>query len=302
MDDATRREIDKVCWKTLKDAGVVRPPVRIEKVLDFLKLNREFYDLQDPSFLDRAKHKIEVQGQKLINVLSKIKLIAVLFYDEDRIIVSSGLSNIQRDFPSFHESTHQVLEWHRPFFHGDTAQTLDPDYHEALEAEANYGAGAFMFCGPVFTTEVLDTTPDWDSVAGLKERYDKSFATTLRRYVEHSHDRPMAMLVSTAPWLEKPAEQPERWRHFVPSGKMASQFSAITASDLLGAVDANIARHGGGLIADFTYCLDDDNGVSHEFRAESFFNQYYVLTLFVELRRMATSRIVVAGGSTEAEL
>ena len=301
MNDATRREIDEVCWKTLKEAGIVRPPVRIEKVLDFLQLHREFYDLENPGFLDRAKHKIRVHGQMLVNILSKIKLVAVLFDDEDRIVVSSDLSKIQRDFPSFHESAHRVFAWHRPFFHGDTAQTLDPDYHEALEAEANYGAGALMFCGPVFTREALDTRPDWDSVVDLKKRYDKSYVTTLRRYVEHSHDRPMAMLVSTAPWMEKPAEQPERWRHFVPSSKMSSQFSAITAPDLLGAVDANIAWRGGGRVADFTYCLDDDNGVPHEFRAESFFNQYYVLTLFVELRRMATSRIVVAGTSTEAE-
>lgn len=60
MNDATRSEIDKVCWKTLKDAGIVRPPVRIEKVLDFLQLHREFYDLENPGFLDRAKHKIKV--------------------------------------------------------------------------------------------------------------------------------------------------------------------------------------------------------------------------------------------------
>ena len=26
MDDATRREIDKVCWRTLKEAGITEPP------------------------------------------------------------------------------------------------------------------------------------------------------------------------------------------------------------------------------------------------------------------------------------
>lgn len=301
MNDATRREIDNVCWKTLKDAGIVRPPVRIEKVLDFLQVHREFYDLEDPGFLDRAKHTIKVRGQKLVKVLGKLKLVAVLFYDEDRIVVSSNLSEIRRDFPSFHETAHRVFEWHQLFFYGDTAQTLDPDYHEDLEAEANYGAAAFMFCGPVFTREALDTTPNWDSVTELKARYDKSWVTTLRRYVEHSHNQPMAMLVSPAPWMEKPADQPERWRHFIPSKTMASQFSSVTAPDLLRAVDANIAWRNGGRVADFSYCMNDDNGIPHEFRAESFFNQYYVLTLFVELRRMMTSRIVVAGAATEAK-
>lgn len=127
MNDATRREIDRVCWNTLKEAGIVRPPVRIEKVLEFLQLHREFYDLENPGFLDRAKHKIKVHGQKLVNVLGKIKLVAVLFYDEDRIVVSSDLPEIKQDFPSFHETAHRVFEWHRPFFYGDTAQTLDLD-------------------------------------------------------------------------------------------------------------------------------------------------------------------------------
>lgn len=109
----------------------------------------------------------------------------------------------------------------------------------------------------------------------------------------------MAMLVSTAPWMDKPADQPERWRHFVPSKTMRSQFGRVTASDLLDAVDTNIARATGGVIADFTYCLIDDNGAAHEFRGESFFNQYYVLTLFVELRRLTTKRIVVVGATME---
>ncbi len=301
MNDATRNEIDKVCWRTLKDAGIVQPPVRVARVLEFLRLHRDFYDLEKPGFLDRAKHRIKVHGQKLVDVLAKIKLVAVLFYDEDRIVVSSGLPEIKRDFPSLHEVAHRAFEWHRPFFYGDTAQTLDPDWHEELEAEANHGASTLMFCGPVFTKEALDTIPEWDSIAALKERYGKSFLTTLRRYVEHSHDRPMAMLVSTAPWMDKPAEQPARWRHYVRSGKMASQFGSVTAPDLLAAVDANIIWRGGGRVADFTYCPDDDNGTGHEFRAESFFNQYYVLTLFVQVRRMATRRIVVSGAVAETE-
>lgn len=60
MDDATRREIDEVCWKTLKEAGIVRPPVRIENVLEHLNLRLDFYDLQDPGFLDRISYKTNI--------------------------------------------------------------------------------------------------------------------------------------------------------------------------------------------------------------------------------------------------
>jgi hypothetical protein len=249
--------------------------------------------------LDRAKHKIRVHGHRLANILREIRLVAVLLYDEDRIVVDADLPEIKRDFPSFHEVTHRILVWHRPFFYGDTAQTLDPDWHERLEAEANYGASALMFCGPRFTQEALDTSPEWASVAALRERYGKSFVTTLRRYVEDSHDHPMAMLVSTPHWKEKPTDQPERWRHFVTSNRFAREFASVMPKDLLAAVDENSIERFGGPVADFTYCLEDENGDCHEFRAESFNNSYYVLTLFVEIRRLGTKRITVPPGVVE---
>jgi hypothetical protein len=36
----------------------------------------------------------------------------------------------------------------------------------------------------------------------LKKQHEKSWVTTLRRFVEHGHDRAMAMMVSTPWWLE----------------------------------------------------------------------------------------------------
>jgi len=300
MDDATRNEIERVSWNTLREAGIVRPPVRIETVLEHLHLHRDFYDLQNPSFLDRAKHKIKVHGHRLVDMLQSVKLVAVLLYDENRIVVDSDLPEIKRDFPSFHETAHRIFVWHRPFFYGDTAQTLDPDWHEQLEAEANYGASALMFCGPVFTREALDTSAEWSSVAAMKERYRKSFVTTLRRYVEHSHDHPMAMLVSTPCWKETPADQPERWRHFVRSSRFASEFASTAAEDLVKAVDANLFERFTGSVTDFTYCLTDNNGNRHEFAVECFDNSYYILTLFVELRRLDTTHIVLPASVMES--
>ena len=150
-----------------------------------MKLFREFYDLQNPGFLDKTKHKIRVHGRKLVQILKKINLKAVLFHDENRIVVDETLPDLKREWPSFHEASHKILVWHKPYFcYGDTAQTLNPDWHEQLEAEANFGASALMFCGPVFTEEARDTKPEWSAVEELKKRYRKSFSTTLRRYVE----------------------------------------------------------------------------------------------------------------------
>jgi len=194
------------------------------------------------------------------------------------------------------------LVWHRPYFYGDTAQELNPDWREPLEAEANYGASALMFCGPVFTEEARDTKPVWASVEELKKRYGKSYSTTLRRYVQFGPEVPMAMLVSTPSWKDLPSDQNTRCRHFVPSPSFEEMFSIITLERLRRQVDVHSTRRRGGLVADFTLCLEDDNGTRHEFRAQSFFNTHYLQTLFVHLANVSSKKIVLPGNGRLARM
>ena len=293
MDEATRRDINKVAWRTLRDAGEIEPPVRIETILDHLNLYRDYYDLQNPGFIDRAKYKLLVHGRKLVNILHKIKLTAVLFNDERRIIIDRNLPEIKLDHPSFHEVSHRIIPWHRPYFaYGDTAQTLDPDWHEELEAEANYGASAMMFCGQRFTDEARAAPAEWAAVRTLTKRYGKSISTTLRRFVQFGPDLPMAMLVSTPSWMDKPPDQITRARHFVPSERFVGGFSSITPQDLLVEVDAHAVPRRGGLVGDFTCSLTDDNGELHEFHGETFFNTHYLQTLFVHLGKLVSKKIL----------
>lgn len=295
MDERTRQEIDKVAWTTLRDAGITRPPVSAEALLDHLNLYRDFYDLQNPGFLDKAKHKIEVHGRRLVEIIRKISLKAVLFQDEGRIVLDAGLPRLKQEWPTMHEAAHRILIWHKAYFaYGDTAETLDPEWHERLEAEANYGASALMFCGPVFETEAKDTSPEWESVKALKGRYRKSYTTTLRRYVEHGPDTAMAMLVCTPAWKEVPSDQDGRCRYFVPSPKFASRFPDAAADEIIDAIDTHSSRRRGGLVADFLFGLRDRNGVLHEFRAEAFFNTYYFEALIVWKRRMGVTRVAIS--------
>ena len=116
MNNLIRSNIEDVVWKTLKAADLDEPPVTIEKVLGYLNLHRDFYNLKNPSFLDKTKHKIKVCGKPILNIIKKINLVAVLFYDEDRIVIDSELPELRQDWPSFHETGHKILEWHRPYF------------------------------------------------------------------------------------------------------------------------------------------------------------------------------------------
>lgn len=281
IDNITCREIDKVVAKTLKDAGLTQPPIRIEDFLDYLEVNRDFYDLEDPNLLKRFWHKVKVEKKRLIKVVRKIKLAAVWLPNEEQILVDSSLPAPKQEWASFHDAIHTMLEWHRPFFLGDTARTLDPDFQEMLENEANYGASAVMFGGKNFTKEALDTVPSWESIEALKKRYQKSFVTTLRRYVAFSHKQPMTMMVSLPWWMSKPAGQERPWRHYIGSRRFMEEFGSVTPNEVLIEIDSNTIQRKGGPVGEFDLWLSDTNGDKHKFYAESFFNRHYLLTLIV---------------------
>ncbi len=121
MDEATTRDIDKAVWQLLRDAGETEPPVRTEVLLEHLNLHRDFYDLQDPSFIDQAKHKLRVEWRKIRGIFRKLDLRAVLFQDENRIVIDQNLPPLKQDHPSCHEITYRIVPWHKAYFFGDTA-------------------------------------------------------------------------------------------------------------------------------------------------------------------------------------
>ena len=151
MDRVTRAEIERIAAATLRDAGLTEPPLSVEILLQYVQLHRDYYDLANPGFLDRAKHKLRIDGHKLVDIINKVRLQAVLLFDENRICIDQELPKIKHPWASCHETGHRLLPWHKPFFFGDTAQTLDPNYQADLEAEANYAAGRLLFLGNRFT-------------------------------------------------------------------------------------------------------------------------------------------------------
>lgn len=283
MNDQTRNAIDEIIARVLKDARLKDPPFDIKTILEFLEIHRSFYDLDDPSLIQRCWHRIQIGKYGLKDLLGKIKLAAVWLPDQDQILVDKSLPSPKKEWASFHDTIHTLLPWHKQFFLGDTAQTLDPDFQEMLESEANYGASALMFGGEAFTKDALDTLPSWSSIEVLKRRYKKSLVTTQRRYVEHGHDIPMVMVVSTPIWLEKPPEQSNRCRHFVTSRNFMKRFGEVNSDIFLRLIDLHSAQRRGGIVAEFDFRLTDNHGNYCVFHAETFFNSYYLLTFCVHI-------------------
>ena len=298
MDESTRREIERIAAETLRDAGLTEPPLSVERLLEHVQLHRDYYDLSDPGFLDRAKHKLHVHGRKLVEIVNKVRLKAVLLFDESRICIDNDLPKIKHPWASCHETGHRILRWHTPFFFGDTAETLDPAYQADLEDEANYAAGRLLFLGDRFSRDARDVPATVEGLKLLAKRYAASLTTTLRRYVEEGPEIAMAMLVSTPSWAQRPSGQPHRWRHFVPSPTFAKLFPEVSAEALRVLVDEHAKHRRGGTVADFEFALLDARSERHEVRAWSFNNQHYLLTLVVEHENRTQTRILMPSTAT----
>jgi len=230
MDVGTQREIDKAVARLLRDMGIREPPLRAKDVIEHLHIHREYYSLEDPGLVKRVMHSMRLSGHRALEAIRRIRLSALWFADENRIAIDADLHPHKKKWASLHEVTHGLLSWHRPYFLGDTAETLEPYFHDHLEAEANYGASALMFCGPRFTADARDTMPRWSAIEKLGKTHRGSLSATLRRYVQHGPEVPMAMMVSTPSWMEKPSVQPHRWRHFVGSKEFLARLQHSRSS------------------------------------------------------------------------
>ncbi len=279
MDTQTKSEIDRIAYNILREAKLQEPPIQIEELLDFLKLHRKFYDLEDPSLLKRFAHKLRIGGQRIIQIVRKIKLVAIWAPDEEQILIDRSQPPLKQLWASFHDATHTVLPWHRDFFLGDTAQTLEPYYQDLLEEDANYGASTLMF-GPRFTEQALDLPIGWATIDKLQKLHKKSYVAVLRRYVEHGPDECLAGVVSTAFWQSKPDDQITRCRYFVRSKRFEVLFPAVSGEELRQFIDKSTRMRRGGPVGAFNVLLSDLSRKHHLFVGESFYNGHYVLTLF----------------------
>src|SRR5260370_42697870 len=115
MDRTRRGEIQRIAATTLRDAGLTEPPLLVERLLEHVQLHRDYYDLSNPGFLDRAKHKLRIHGRKLVEIVNKVRLQAGLLFDESRICIDYHLPKIKHPCASCPETRHRLRSWDQPF-------------------------------------------------------------------------------------------------------------------------------------------------------------------------------------------
>lgn len=284
MDERTERDITVRVEKILREMGAKEPPLKLEDVLEFLEVHRSYYSLKDPNLLQEIFHKLRIGAQKAKDLAEKIDLRGLWLPDQKRILIDSDVPKNKHRWVTAHELGHKIIPWHAELVQGDTAETLDPDYHEQIEAEANYAASSLLFLASRFSDEAADYAPSMSTVKALSGIYGNTQSSTLRRFVLHAHNKPMIALILKPHWKHPFSEPLDICRYYVPSKKFSFSFAKVLPIELINHVTSTTMRRSGGPLGGGTLLLTDDNGIVHEFVSDSFFNQYDVLTLISYVR------------------
>lgn len=289
-----QRDINTQVEKILRGLGNPEPPLRIEDVLELLRLDRQYYSSSNDSVLREVVSKVWIGAQQvlqrpslILDVVRKAKLSALWIPDRKRILIDEDLPKIKHRWASGHEVIHSVTEWHKPFLFGDSKKELNPGCHETLEAEANFGTGQLLFLRGRFLAEASDLAMNMDNVKSLAKRFGNTITCTLWRYVEQmGEELPMAGLVTCHPQhLPEDHNPAAPCKYFVVSPAFHRRFGSITERQMFDALSSYCSYRERGPLGSEEICLVDDNGEHHIFYFETFSNSYEVLTLAHHVRQ-----------------
>ena len=288
-----RADIDSQVDKILRGLGNPEPPIELDDVRELLRLDLQYYSSTDTTVLQEFVSKLKIGAQQillrptlLLDVVRKASLSALWVPDRKRILLDKELPVIKQRWAQTHEVSHSITEWHKLYLFGDSSKELSLSCHETLEAEANYGAGQILFFRNRFADEARDLDMNLAAVKDLSTRYGNTMTSTLWRYVEQlGATLPMLALVTPHPKRLPDDHDPDApCKYFIQSPAFRDRFAAVTERQAFEALGyCRNAR--GGTLGTEEIILEDDNGESHVFQFETFFNRYEALTLAYHVRK-----------------
>ncbi len=162
----------RVATQLLISLGITEPPLRPEVVL----ANRHL-TLEDLPAFDYDRLTAEQR-----RVFGSVR--ALLSPAEKKIFTSPLLSFHQLQWAIYHETGHDMIDWHRELLYLDSEYSLSLQVRKLMEKEANEFAGHLQFLGTRLATEARELPLDLASAILLAHRYNASYESTFRRYVE----------------------------------------------------------------------------------------------------------------------
>ncbi len=300
LQQRTAVDIDRQVAKVLHGLGNPKPPLRLEEVLELLKLDRQYYSSTDDSALREVAHNLKVAGKQIIqrptlllDAIRAFDLKALFLPDRKRILIDKAQPELKWRWNEAHEITHSIIPWHEDLALGDDKFTLAPSCYEQLEAEANYGAGRLLFLQDLFDEMARETEPVMESIKDLSKVFGNTITNTLWRYVERS-EKILFGIVSVHPRYLPPTFDPnDPCKYFIRSKAFAEKYPDVTEGDIFNGIRSYCSWAKRGPLGTGEVIFRDYEKNAHIFQCETFNNTHETLTLGVYGKNLPSSVILL---------
>lgn len=301
LDNGTAQEIDKLVDRVHKDLGTIHGGVELTAIRDLLRLDLQYYTLDDPSLLQEVIHKMRLGAKQLIQrpallleAVVNFDLKGLFLPDRRRILLDSNLPDLKKRWSESHEILHSLIPWHKEYLLGDTKETLSPACHQQLEGEANYGAGRLLFPHQAMLDVAYSSDPSIAHVRAIATHFANTITSALWRYVEYCDDPCLGVIGEHPHYL---AQDAVPITYFIRSRRFETEFASVTEEAIFELIRGYCTYKKSGPLGQGEFILRDERGTSHLFRSETFSNSYQVLTIVSYIRVASTLTFVLSGAS-----
>lgn len=168
----TRRRLERIADEALRGAGALGVV---------------------PTPLDAIAQNLAIDVAPIASLArpDRAPLLGALWFEERTLFIERDQSPVRRRFTEAHELMHALCPWHREVLRTDTAADLFGPAAQAIEAEANAGAGMLIFGGSRFASGPVSMARAQEVAAA----HGASMHATLHHCVQNDRGR-SALLVA----------------------------------------------------------------------------------------------------------
>ena len=294
LKESVAQKVEKHCERLHNDLGNPEPPICLDAIRELLRLDKTFYSLEDPSFLDQVFHTLSIAGKQVISQPTRLLAVwqqwdikALWIPDIRHILLDNSIAKLKKRWAETHEIGHSILPWHGEYLHGDPESSLSESCRVKIESEANYAAGHILFPKKFFREALPEVSKiDFKDIKSISKSFGNSIKSTLWRTVE-TLDVPCFGFICEDPRLVLPSSITQnalslkQTRHFFCSRPFAERFSHISEETVWNYLIKHCTQAKWNILDTDTTNIGDSAGQVSQFHIGAFNLKHYVATFAI---------------------
>lgn len=199
MIESTRRDIEEESFELLRQSKSLDVfPTPVDKIIEHSELivnNKVDLSNIDKSFFESLKEKADEGFKILQEGLGNIR--GLFDRTENTIYISQTRHLGRKNFVKLHETGHGVLPWQNAVIGAfDNSSTLNPDFEDQFEEEANYFASITLFQHNRYNREMKKVDFGLPGVIALSKKFGSSVHASFRNYIFKTNKRCILLVLN----------------------------------------------------------------------------------------------------------